>query len=127
MDITDQLQEIGLVFTNDRFVAILKEMPVSPVAPVESDGITGHEASHGPAQMNVFASEQEMKMVWKQCPRITMDSAHIQNVSKTGQEILIVLLVPENPGPLNSPGHDVLEKAWGVKSWLARHGMRLDR
>jgi hypothetical protein len=49
MDITDQLQEIGLVFTDDRFIAILKEMPISLVAAVEGDGITGHETSHGPA------------------------------------------------------------------------------
>jgi len=109
MDITDQLQEIGFVFANDRFVAILKEMPISPVTAVEGDGITGHETSHGPAQMNIFASEQEMKMVWKQRPRITMDSSRIQYLLKTGQEIPIVLLVPEDPAPLNSPGHDVLE------------------
>ena len=122
MDITGQLQEIGFIFANDRFVAILKEMPISPVAAVEGDGITGHETSHGPAQMNIFASEQEMKMVWKQRPRITMDSSRIQHVLKAGQEIPIVLLVPEDPAPLNSPGHDVLEKAGGIESWLARHG-----
>ena len=122
MDITDQLQEIGLVFANDRFVAILKEMPISPVAAVEGDGIAGHETSHGPAQMNIFASEQEMKMVWKQRPCITMDSSRIQHVLKAGQEIPIVLLVPEDPAPLNSPGHDVLEKAGGIESGLARHG-----
>ena len=122
MDITDQLQEIGFIFANDRFVAILKEMPISPVAAVEGDGITGHETSHGPAQMNIFASEQEMKMVWKQRPRITMDSSRIQHVLKAGQEIPIVLLVPEDPAPLNSPGHDVLEKAGGIESGLARHG-----
>jgi hypothetical protein len=122
MDITDQLQEIGLVFTDDRFIAILKEMPISLVAAVEGDGITGHETPHEMTQMNVSASEQKMKMVWKQGPCITMDSSRIQYVLKAGQEILIVLVVPEDPAPLNSPGHDVLEKAGGIESWLARHG-----
>jgi hypothetical protein len=122
MDITDQLQEIGFIFANDRFVPILKEMPIPPVAAVERDGITGHETSHGPAQMNIFASEQEMKMVWKQRPRITMDSSYTQYVLKAGQEIPIVLLVPEDPAPLNSTGHDVLEKAGSIESGLARHG-----
>ena len=121
MDITDQLQEVGFIFANDRFVAILKEMPISPVAAVEGDGMTGHEASHGPAEMDIFAPEQEMKMVWKQGPCITMDSSRIEHILKAGQEILIVLLVPEDPAPLNSPGHDVLEKTGGIESWLARH------
>jgi len=52
-----------------------------------------------------------------------MDSSRIQYVLKAGQEILIVPLVPEDPAPLNSPGHDVLEKVGGIESWLARHGL----
>ena len=74
--------------------------------------------------MDIFASEQKMKMVWKQGPCITMDSSRIQYVLKAGQEILIVLVVPEDPAPLNSPGHDVLEKAGGIESGLARHGFK---
>jgi hypothetical protein len=122
MDVADQLQEIGFVFTDDRFIAILKEMPISLVAAVEGYGMPGHEASHDTTQMNAATSEQEMEMVRKQGPCIAADSCRIQDISEAGQKILVIVAVPENPAPLNSPGHDMLKKAGGIDSGLARHG-----
>ena len=43
MDVSDQLQQIGVFFTDDGFIAILKQMPHPSVAVVKGHGITGHE------------------------------------------------------------------------------------
>ncbi len=100
-------------------------MAISFVAAVEGYGITRHETSHDTTQMNVSAPEQEMEMVGKQGPCITTDLSDPQNRLEAGQEVLVILVVPEDPAPLNSPGYDVLKEARGIESWLARHGSDL--
>ena len=40
MDISDQFLEIDFFLTENRLVAVLKEMAVAPVSSVEGDGIT---------------------------------------------------------------------------------------
>jgi hypothetical protein len=72
--------------------------------------------------MNLPAPEQKVKVVGKQSPRITPDLGLAQDRSETGQEVLVIPGIPEDPGPLNSPGHDVLKKSGSVDSRLARHG-----
>ena len=125
MDVSHQHQEVGFLLADDRFVAILKEVAVPPVPAVEGDGIAGHEAAHDLSQVDVSAPEQKVKVVGKQRPSVTADLRLLQDRSKTGQEVLVVPRVPENPGPLNSPGHDVLKKSGGVESRLSRHEKRL--
>ena len=46
VDIADQLQEVRVFFTDDRFVAVLEEMAAAFMAFVEGDGISGHETAH---------------------------------------------------------------------------------
>ena len=121
MNVPDQLQEIGLVLTDDGLIAILKEMAVPFVAPVKGNGIAGHQAPHQPAQGNIAAPQQEVEMVGQQGPRIAADLRRPEEGLQAGEEILVILRVPEDPASVNSPGHDVLKEAGGVKSGLARH------
>ena len=46
MNIADQLLEIGLLVTHDGFITVLKEMPMSAMAPIIGDGIAGEQAPH---------------------------------------------------------------------------------
>jgi hypothetical protein len=119
VNVPDQFQKIGLVLTDHGLVAILKEMTVSFVAPVKGNSIAGHEAPHQPAQGDMATPEEEVKMVGQQGPCVATDLRHPQEGLQAGEEIFVILRVPEDP--INSPGHDVLEETGCIESWLARH------
>jgi hypothetical protein len=41
MDVTDEFQEIRLLFTDNRFISVLKEVTASAMPSVIFEGITG--------------------------------------------------------------------------------------
>ena len=92
-----------------------------PLHNVKGYGIAGHEAPHQPAQGNMAAPEEEVEMVGQQGPRIAADLRRPEKDLQAGEEIFVILRIPEDPAPVNSPGHDVLKEAGGVESGLARH------
>ena len=122
MDVSHQCQEIGFLLADDRFVTILKEVAIPPMAAVERNGMPGHQTTHHLSQMNAPTPEQKVKVVRKQGPRVAPDLSNRQDRLETDEEILVILTVPEDPGPINSPGHHVLEEAGSIKSGLAGHG-----
>ncbi len=58
MDVPDQLQQIRVFFTDDRFIAILKQMPHPTVTMIEGHGISGHEPPHDNTQGCLSGSHQ---------------------------------------------------------------------
>ena len=58
-------------------------------------------------------------MIRNQGPGVTLRLGFFEDIGEPSQERLAVLVVVKDLSSFNSPGHDVLEKAWGVKSWLA--------
>jgi hypothetical protein len=71
--------------------------------------------------VNVSIPEQKMEVIGKQDPGITTDLRLQDNLFQTGQEVLIILTVHEDPGTLGSPHDHMLKQSGRVKSWLARH------
>ena len=62
-------------------------------------------------------------MVRDQGPGVALGLGLFEDVCQPLEEGLAVLVVAEELSSFDSPGHDVLEEAWGVKSWLAWHGL----
>ena len=60
-------------------------------------------------------------MVWDQGPGVALGLGFFEDNGEPFQERLAVLVIEEDLSSFYSPGHDVLEKAWGVKSWLTGH------
>jgi len=46
-----------------------------------------------------------------------------EDVGESFKERLPIFIVKEDLSSFYSRGHDVLEKAWGIKSWLTGHGL----
>ena len=46
MDIADQVLEIAVLLAQDRFVAILKKLPVPSIFPVKPGRVPGEQAAH---------------------------------------------------------------------------------
>ena len=70
MDITDQRKKIGVFLAEDRFIPILEEVAMSPVAAVVGDGVTGEKSSHHRGDRDRACPKQEMKVIRKQSPGI---------------------------------------------------------
>ena len=65
-------------------------------------------------------------MVRNQGPGVTLRLGFFEDVGEPFQKRLAVLVVEKDLSTFYSPGHDVLEEAGGVKSWLAGHFVFLD-
>jgi len=61
-------------------------------------------------------------MIWDQRPSIALSLSLLQDNGQALKEGFAVLVVFENLSSFDSPGHDVLQKAGGIKSGLAGHG-----
>ena len=46
VDVAHQLLEVWIFLTENRFVAVLKQVPVPPMAAIEAYGITGEQPAH---------------------------------------------------------------------------------
>jgi len=63
-----------------------------------------------------------VKMVRDQGPGVTLGLGFFQDDGESFKEGFAVLVVLEDLSAFYSPGHDVLEEAGSVKSWLTWHG-----
>ena len=66
VNIPYQFQQIGLFLAQDRFVAVLKEMPASVVFPIEGDGVPREKFSHDTRNRGTSRPEQQVYMVGHQ-------------------------------------------------------------
>ena len=101
VNVSGQLQQIRVLLTNDRFVSILKQMPVAPVPQVEIDDISGEKAPHALGQGLAARSHQEVKMSGHERPRIHSQSPSLTEPCQAVEEILLVRLVAEDLGLFN--------------------------
>ena len=62
-------------------------------------------------------------MIRYQGPSVTLRLGFFEDVGEPFQKRVAVLVVEKDLSTFYSPGHDVLEKAGGIKSWLAGHGV----
>ena len=63
-------------------------------------------------------------MVRNQGPGVALRLGFFEDGSESFKERPAIFIVEEDLSAFYSPGHDVLEEAWGIKSWLAGHGVK---
>jgi hypothetical protein len=63
MNVTDKLEEVGLLLAEDGFVAILEEMAGSFVAFVERDGIARKKTPHHPGHWCPSGAEKKVGVI----------------------------------------------------------------
>jgi hypothetical protein len=62
-------------------------------------------------------------MIRDQSPGVALGLGLFQDDGQAVEEGLTIRVVEEELAAFDAPGHDVLEKAGGVKSGLAGHGL----
>lgn len=90
MDVTDQFQQVSILFTQDGFVAVLEKMAVAMVAEVKGDSIPRNEAAHDRGQICAGGPEQKVCMVGNQRPGIARCLGLTQNSTEPIQKIVPV-------------------------------------
>ena len=83
---------------------------------VECHGMSSHQPAHDFAERRGPCSDEQMDMVWNQCPSIALGLRLFKNDSQAVEEGFAALVVSENFASFNSTGHHMLKKAWCIKS-----------
>jgi hypothetical protein len=103
VNVSDKLKQIGIFFTQDGLVAVLKELTVPAVAAIESDRIPRKHSSYDTGNRDGPCSEEEVGMVWNQRPSITWSRSARKDVAQSIEERFPIFVIPEDPPSFNPP------------------------
>jgi hypothetical protein len=95
MDIPHQFEQVGILLAQNRFVPVLEQMAMALMAAVETDGVSGQKPAHNGGKGGTAGSQQQMKMVGDQCPRVTNRFGVLNNGTQPIEKIISVLIVQE--------------------------------
>jgi len=122
VDVSDQLQKIGVFFAHYRLVPILKKMATPMVPPIEGNGISGEQTPHEIRQFSLPRPQQEVDMVPHDGPCQTFGAGFIEKGGKPEQESGTVGIVEEQVCSFDSPYNDMLESIQYIDSRGSWHG-----
>ena len=125
MDIGDQLPEIAILLAKDRFVPVLKKMPVAAMPPVEAHRIAGQKPAHGCGDRPASGAQQQMGVSAYQRPCITGGLRFGEPLGQPVQKVLPVVVVFENRCLLDSADDDMVQGPRGIDAGLAGHGTQI--
>ena len=86
MDVTNQFQQIWVFLADDGLIAVLEEVSTSPVTYIECYCISGHESAHDLAERCRTGTQQDMKVIWDQRPRVTLGLCFLEDQSESFQK-----------------------------------------
>ena len=121
MHIADELGEVGIFLAENRLVAILKELAVAAMPPVEGDCMAGKEAGHDGVERDAAGLQQEMGMSAEESPGKTRCAGVGEQGAHTLDKTVPVAIVPEDQSPFDATNDDVVEDAGGVETGMAGH------
>jgi hypothetical protein len=125
MDITDEFQKVGLLLHHYGLVAILEEMALPPMPPIEGSRVASKERSHHPGKRNPARPEQEVRVVGQQCPCIYRQVSVLGQDGQTAHEICPVAVFPEDWTPFNAPHHYMVQGAGCVEPRATGHSVNV--
>jgi len=114
MDVACQFQEIGIVFTDDRFVSVLKEMARPFVSQIKVNHITGEKLLHTSRKRLAASSDQYMEVVGEKGPCIHDEIPVHALFRQPVKKILAVSIGTEYICPFGSPPNHMMQCARGV-------------
>jgi hypothetical protein len=122
MDVTYQFEQVRVLFAQDGFIAVLEKMPPAMVPEIITDGVPRQEPPHDGGQGGSARSEQKVKVVGNQCPRIAACLGLTQNSSQAIEKIIAVSIAKEDLLPSDPTPDDMMQCVWGIYPSLSRHG-----
>jgi hypothetical protein len=108
MNVTDQVQQVRVLFAQDGFVAVLEKMAAAMVAQVIHDSVPCQKPPHNRRQRRCACSEEKMKVVGNQCPGIASCLAPVQYRPQPLKELVSILIAEKDLLPSNSTPDDMM-------------------
>lgn len=121
MNISNQFEKVGILFTNNRFVSILKQMSRTFVPEVEVDGIAGEKSAHQGGQSGLAWAEQEMNVVGHQRPSETLGTGLNEEFREVSKKSFTVDIVPEDIAAVNAANDHMLEQVGNIEAGGSWH------
>jgi hypothetical protein len=109
MNVTYQFQEIRVLFTDNRFVTILKEMATPAMSQIISDGMTRQKTSHKFRNSLGAAEYQEVDVIFHESPSQYSRSTRFHQLTNPRNKILTVLVIKEDRAAFNSSYHHMVK------------------
>jgi hypothetical protein len=122
MQVANELEQVGFVFTEDGPVPVLEDMAAPSMAAVELTRMASHESMHGAGETRPSRSKKQVEVVRNESPGIEQNSAPLDHPTQASHESVPVGVVSEDARPLDAPGHYVMENTGRVESWASWHG-----
>jgi hypothetical protein len=114
--LTLQLLEVRIFLTYDGFVSILKKLTLASVATVKCDSVSRKQPSHYRGKGNESCAKKEM--IGHENPGVDDKLSVEAQLPHATQEIIPVLLVPENLRSLDAPTHHPAKRGTGHRGHL---------
>lgn len=121
MDVAEQLEEVRLLFGEDRLESALKEIADPVVAIVECGGIATQQPLHGTRERDQAGARQEVKVVGQKRPRVDAQVPGVRCRSEAVDEVVAIDVIGEDRAAFDTPSHDVVQSAGSVEPRTARH------
>ena len=125
MDITGQFQQIEIFLTDDRFVAVLKEMATPFVFQIVPDGITCQKTPHEFRDAPRSTEHQEMDVIIHEHEGIDQETVLVSIMRKDFQKFRVIGLIPEYRLPLIPPDYYVIECTLKLYPWFPGHTRKI--
>ena len=122
MNVPDQFQEIGFLFAEYGFVAVLEHMAGSLVAFVERNGIPGEKTSHAVCKGDAAGPQEKMDVVREEGKGIAGNVSLGQYPAGAVEESVTVCIIAKERTALNASDHHMLYCTRGIDTRTTWHG-----
>jgi len=127
VEVGHQLQQIIILFDENRLVSTLKEVPLCVCAPVEPLGVTKGEVLHDAGQGNLANLQGKVDMIGHQAegmhPKTKALNAFLYQKKKT----VTVFIFCENICATIATQHDMIECARIMNAGFTSHGLNVSQ
>ena len=124
MDIGHQLPGISVLLAENRFVAVLKKVPVAAIPAAEAHRIAGQKPAHDRGNRAASGTQKQMGMIRHPRPCATDRSGLRKALRKPFEKILPVYITDEDRSPVDSTNDDMMQSTGGIDARLAWHAFK---
>ena len=121
MHVTDQLQQVQFFLAEDRLITILKQVSMSAMPAIESDGIASQKAAHDRGNGNRPGLQQQVKMIRDQRPGQAFGGCFGAKGRQVADEIVSIDIVLKDRTALDATTNNVVEGTRGIYAGLSKH------
>jgi len=121
VDIAHQVFEVGILLTDNRFIAVLKEMSGTFVPAIKTGGVSGQKSCHNRRQRHCTGAKQQVCVFCKEHPCVTDCPGFRKKIAAPSKKVPSIGKASKDGSPFYSSDDDMMEDSRSVETGSARH------